>query len=79
MSPEEIKNKGSKVLVINALQIKPHISHFTLAEALEFIKIIAPEKAYLTHISHQMGTHREVSSSLPPNVEIAFDGMKLQL
>ncbi|WP_339901865.1 MBL fold metallo-hydrolase [uncultured Cyclobacterium sp.] len=80
VSPEEVKKiKGSKVLVINALQIKPHISHFTLAEALEFIKIIGPEKAFLTHISHQMGTHREVSSSLPPNVKIAFDGMKLQL
>jgi phosphoribosyl 1,2-cyclic phosphate phosphodiesterase len=80
VSPEEMKKiKGSKILVINALQIKPHISHFTLAEALEFIKAIAPEKAYLTHISHQMGTHKEVSSSLPSNVEIAFDGLKLQL
>jgi phosphoribosyl 1,2-cyclic phosphate phosphodiesterase len=77
ISPEEIeKIKGTKILVINALQIKPHISHFTLAEALEFIALIAPEKAYLTHISHQMGTHQEVDHLLPPNVTIAYDGLK---
>ena len=77
ISPEEIKKiKGTKILVINALQIKPHISHFTLAEALEFIALIAPEKAYLIHLSHQMGTHQEVSQLLPPNVTIAYDGLK---
>ena len=80
ISPEEIeKIKGSKILVINALQIKPHISHFTLSEALELISIIAPEKAYLTHISHTMGTHQEVTEQLPRNVEIAYDGLKIQL
>ena len=80
ISPEEIeKIKGSKILVVNALQIKPHISHFTLSEALDFIKLIAPEKAYLTHISHQMGTHQEVTATLPPNVAISYDGLKLHL
>jgi len=80
ISPEEIeKIKGSKILVVNALQIRPHISHFTLSEALEFIALIAPEKAYLTHISHQMGTHQEVTTTLPPNVAISYDGLKLHL
>ena len=46
------KIKGSKTLIVNALRKEPHISHFNLEEALEFIKEISPKRAYLTHISH---------------------------
>jgi phosphoribosyl 1,2-cyclic phosphate phosphodiesterase len=70
---------GSKILVINALQKQPHPSHFTLDEALEQIKKINPGQAYLTHISHNMGLHDEVSKNLPDNVYLAFDGLKLNL
>jgi phosphoribosyl 1,2-cyclic phosphate phosphodiesterase len=66
---------GSKTLVINALQRDDHISHFTLDEALKMIERIQPEKAYLTHISHKMGLHDEVSKELPPNVFLAYDGL----
>ncbi len=69
--------KGSKILIINALRKKKHISHFNLEEALEFIEFIHPEKAYLTHISHLMGKHADVSKELPPNVFIAYDGLKI--
>jgi len=44
---------------------------------LEFIEFIHPEKAYLTHISHLMGKHADVSKELPPNVFIAYDGLKI--
>lgn len=75
--PEELdKVRGSRVLVLNALQQMPHMSHFTLQEALDLIEEIAPEKAYLTHISHRMGLHAEVSEKLPEHVEIAYDGLK---
>ena len=74
---EKEKIRGSKVLVLNALQREAHISHFTLQEALDFIKEINPEKAYLTHISHRMGTHKEASALLPNNVFFAYDGMKV--
>lgn len=73
------KIKGTKVLVLNALQKTHHISHFTLDEALEMIERIQPEKAYLTHISHKLGTHQEIENQLPPNVRLAFDGLKIQI
>ena len=78
ISDEEIeKIKGTKVLVLNALRRAKHISHFTLEEALELVKKINPEKAYFTHISHQLGLHDEVSKELPSNVELAYDGLQV--
>ena len=74
---EKLKLKGCKVLVLNALRREPHISHFTLDEAIELIKEINPQKAYLTHISHQLGLHQEVSKELPENIALAFDGLEI--
>lgn len=71
--------KGTKVLVINALRKEKHISHFTLSEALQVIEEINPEKAYLTHISHQMGLYEEVSKELPHNVFLAYDGLTITI
>lgn len=80
ISDEEMqKIKGTKVLVVNALRHEPHHSHFNLEEALQFIKKINPEKAYLTHISHLLGFHEEVQKSLPQNVFLAYDGLKLEI
>lgn len=76
---EKEKIKGSKVLVLNALQKTSHISHFNLNEAISLIEELKPEKAYLTHISHRMGTQKEVSKILPPNIELAYDGLKIGL
>jgi phosphoribosyl 1,2-cyclic phosphate phosphodiesterase len=73
------KFQGTKILVINALRKQTHPSHFTLDEALVQIKKINPDQAYLTHISHNMGLHDEVSQDLPDNVYLAFDGLKLNL
>ncbi|WNH10220.1 MBL fold metallo-hydrolase [Thalassobellus suaedae] len=74
---EKIKNV--KVLVVNALRIEPHRSHFNLEEALQFISKVNPEKAYLTHISHLLGFHAEVEKTLPKNVFLAFDGLQINL
>lgn len=76
---EKEKMKGSEVLVINALRKKKHISHFNLEEALQLIDELKPGKAYLTHISHLMGKHTEVSQELPENVFLAYDGLKLSI
>jgi phosphoribosyl 1,2-cyclic phosphate phosphodiesterase len=76
---EKEKIKGTKILVLNALQQKQHISHFNLKEALALMEELKPEKGYLTHIGHFMGTHREVSKELPANVEIAWDGLQLEI
>lgn len=70
---------GTKVLVVNALRKNQHASHFTLDEALDFIRKIKPDKAYLTHISYSMGFHEEVQKQLPENVFLAYDGLTITL
>ena len=77
---EEVeKLRGVKVLVINALRIEPHHSHFNLQDALEFINEVKPERAYIIHISHLMGFHKEVQATLPENVFLAYDNLKITL
>jgi len=71
------KIKGSKTIVINALRREPHVSHFTLNEAIKVIDQLNPQQAYLTHISHQLGMHNEVNAELPKNISCAFDGMEI--
>ncbi|MFD1095765.1 MBL fold metallo-hydrolase [Salegentibacter chungangensis] len=77
---EEVeKLEGLEVLVVNALRIEPHHSHFNLEEALEFIEEVKPKRAYLTHISHLLGFHDEVEARLPENVFLAYDNLKITL
>lgn len=71
--------EGLDTLVINALRLTPHGSHMSLDEALACVKRIAPRRAYLTHLSHQMGLHAEASELLPQGVEIAYDGLKIEI
>jgi phosphoribosyl 1,2-cyclic phosphate phosphodiesterase len=76
---EKEKLKGLKVLVLNALRKEKHLSHFTLSEALALIKELKPERAYLTHFSHQLGFHEEISKELPENVLMAYDGLEIEI
>lgn len=78
-SAEKEKVKNSKVLVLNALRKEKHISHFNLEEALELIRELNPEIAYLTHISHQLGKHLDIEKELPENVFCAYDGLEINL
>jgi phosphoribosyl 1,2-cyclic phosphate phosphodiesterase len=71
--------KNPDILIINALRKKSHIAHFSLDEALQMIETIAPEKAYLTHISHDLGLYEEVSKTLTKNVYLAYDGLKINI
>ena len=73
------KLKNLDVLVINALRESYSPSHFTLSEALEMIEIIKPKKAFLTHISHQLGFHDEVEARLPDHIHLAYDGLILNI
>jgi len=73
------KLKGLDVLVVNALRKESHISHFTLDEALFLIAKLKPVKAFITHISHQMGLCKEISGELPENVTLAYDGLEIEL
>ncbi len=76
---EVLKLKNLKVLVINALRIEPHYSHFNLEEALAFAKEIGAEQTYFTHISHLLGFHDEVEVQLPNGVHLAYDNLKITI
>lgn len=79
--PEEEKEKimGSKYIVLNALRKKKHVSHFSLSEALELVNEFGPRKAYLIHMSHQMGFHEKVNAELPEHINLAYDGLSLEV
>lgn len=67
------------LLVINALGIKPHYSHFNLEEAMRIVKQLQPKQAYFTHISHVMGLNDEVNKMLPSSIQLAHDGLKIEI
>lgn len=76
---EKNKMRNADVIVINALRREVHPSHFTLQEAIDLMLDLKPKKAYFTHISHQLGLHQEVSLELPDFIEIAYDGLQIEI
>jgi phosphoribosyl 1,2-cyclic phosphate phosphodiesterase len=76
---EKEKLKNSEVLVLNALRRETHVSHFSLDEALQMIEELKPVKAYLIHLSHQMGRHADIEKELPDHIRCAYDGLQLNL
>ena len=75
--PERNLIRGSRAMVLNALRIEKHISHFNLHEAVAMVQELEVPNAYFTHISHQLGLHKEVNRNLPEGIELAWDGMQL--
>lgn len=73
------KLRGVRLLVVNALRFAAHDSHFSVEEALEVIRRVAPERAVLTHMSHEIGLHAEVERQLPDGVELGWDGLKIEI
>ena len=73
------KIKGSTILVVNALQKEPHKAHFNLKQAIEVAQQVQAKETYLTHISHKLGLHQEISKELPSNIKLAYDGLKIRL
>lgn len=73
------KIKGSKVLVVNALQKSEHISHLTFDEAIAFAEKAGAEMTYFTHMSHNLGKHADVAQELPANIRLAYDGLAIVL
>ena len=68
-----------EVLVVNALHREKHYSHFNLEQALHFIDIVKPKRAYLTHSSHHMGLYADVEKLLPPHVTLGYDGLQITI
>jgi phosphoribosyl 1,2-cyclic phosphate phosphodiesterase len=75
---ELTKLKGLKVLVLNALRIRPHPTHFNLQEAVEVAKFLKPHKTFLTHITHDL-LHDKINAALPKGIELAYDNLELKL
>ena len=73
------KLRGVEVLVINALRFKAHDSHFNVEEAMEIIREVKPRKAYLTHLSHEIGLHATSPERLSEGVELAYDGLEIEI
>lgn len=73
------KLKGLKYLVLNALRKEPHVSHLTLDEAIALIEKLQPKKAFLTHISHQLGLQANIERALPGNISLAYDGLSIEI
>ncbi|RPD47454.1 MBL fold metallo-hydrolase [Paracnuella aquatica] len=75
---EREKIRGSHTMVLNALRNEPHISHFTLQEAMTVVRELEVPHAYFTHISHQLGLQAAVNADLPQGMELAYDGLVLR-
>lgn len=75
---ETDKLRGAEVMVVNALRFAPHYSHFDVEEALALIGEIAPRRAYLTHMSHEMGLHALTSRRMPEGVELGYDTLSFE-
>ncbi len=80
IAPKEIaKLEGVEVLVVNALRFEEHPSHFNVEQALELIAKVCPRKAYLTHMSHEMGLYKETQLQLPEGVYLAYDNLAIDI
>lgn len=66
-------------LIVNALREKPHHSHQTLAEAVDFAKRIGARQTWLIHSSHDIGRQEEVNASLPSDIQMAYDGQVIEI
>jgi phosphoribosyl 1,2-cyclic phosphate phosphodiesterase len=70
--------EGLEVLVLAALRHQPHPAHSTLEQSLAVVERLRPKKTYFTHIAHELG-HRQTAPLLPSHVELAWDGLQLEL
>lgn len=76
---EVAKLVGVEVLIVNALRFEEHYSHFNVAEAVELIERVSPKKAYLTHMSHDIGLYADVIEKLPATIYMAYDRLQITI
>jgi len=65
------------VLFLDALRYKPHPTHSTVENSLKVVERLKPRRAFFTHICHDL-PHQATNASLPENVRLCYDGMKLE-
>lgn len=78
IAPDQMRLiEGTEILIINALHHREHYSHLNLEGALELIRRLNPREAWLIHMSHHMGLHSQINTSLPESVNLAHDGLTI--
>ncbi len=77
-SPALERLKDLDILFLDALRHKPHPTHSHLANSLQLVRELKPRLAFFTHISHDL-PHAETQQSLPPGVQLAYDGLELEI
>ncbi len=70
------KLQGLDLLFLDALRRNPHPTHSTLENSLRLAQLLKPRQAYFTHIAHDLA-HQPTNDSLPENVQLAYDGLRL--
>jgi phosphoribosyl 1,2-cyclic phosphate phosphodiesterase len=76
---EKDKIRGSEVMVLNTLRKEKHISHYSLEEGIAVAQELQVGQTWFTHLSHQMGKHEEVDTALPEGINLAWDGLVIDL
>ena len=69
---------GLDVLVLDCLRRRPHATHFSLDQAVQTARQLGPKRTIFTHVAHEL-EHEATSASLPPGMELAYDGMQIPL
>jgi phosphoribosyl 1,2-cyclic phosphate phosphodiesterase len=69
---------GLDVLILDALRPRPHVSHFSLDQAVEVATQLKAKRTYFTHMAHEL-EHEATNASLPPSMELAYDGLRVPL
>jgi phosphoribosyl 1,2-cyclic phosphate phosphodiesterase len=75
---EKEKLRNLDILTLNVIRRTPHLSHFSLPEALALAEELQPKQLYLSHLSHQIERHAELAAALPPNAAPAYDGLSVE-
>jgi phosphoribosyl 1,2-cyclic phosphate phosphodiesterase len=70
--------QGLDVLFLDALRYKPHPTHSTVERSIKTVERLAPQRAYFTHICHDLG-HARAESMLPSNIRLAYDGLEIEV
>ena len=77
---EEFKKlEGLTTLILNTVRVTSHPSHFSLPQAVAIAERVGAKQTWLTHLSHQLGRHRELMKSLPDNIQPAYDGLRISM
>ena len=69
---------GIELLILGVVRYEPHSTHMHVEQALTLVEELRPRQTYFTHISHLLD-HEQVNAVLPSHVQLAYDGLRLQI